>query len=376
MNLLYILERPIQNDLPYHLIQKVNGINARVICFSLHHGSLNSNENINQTVFKSNSLFTFQYELVKSLGVLIKAIRWSTTTIVYGHYHPMFKWAIFLSKIFNKNLVLTSDATSEQGIAGSNGMILKFKPFAFRTLYNSIADALFVPSNASLQFFTTIGIEPKNIVLTPYSVNEIILHSLYDQANLTRLQSFYQLPDQARIILFCGKFINRKRPQDLLEALAKIGNSSTYLIMIGDGPMRQELAVLSEQLNIQENVLFPGLIDYTDLPNYYKFANVLVVPSEHEPYGLTVNEAMICGLPVIASNAVGAAVDLIEEGITGFTYPVGDIAELTKKIKAILDNPSLKDTVTTNAQLKMQHWSSQSNADAQVQFFKQKGWLS
>ncbi len=376
MNLLYILERPIQNDFPYHLIQKENGINARVICFSLHNGSLNGNENINQTVFKSHSLFTFQYELVNSLGILIKAIRWSTTTVVYGHYHPMFKWAIFLSKILNKKLVLTSDATSQQGIAGSNGVMLKFKPLAFRILYNLIADALFVPSNASLHFFKSMGIKASNIVLTPYTVNEGILHSSYDQANVKHLHSLYQLPDQSTIILFCGKFISRKRPQDVLEAFAKIKNSSTYAMMIGDGPMRQDLAILVQQLNIQDKALFPGLIDYTDLPGYYKLADVLIVPSEHEPYGLTVNEAMICGLPVIASNAVGAAFDLIEEGITGFTYPVGDIAELTKKINTILDNQTLKDSISSNAKLKMQHWSSRSNVDAQVQFFKQKGWLA
>lgn len=362
--------------MPYHLIQKEDGINSRVICFSLHNGSLNGNENINQSVFKSNSLFTFQYELVNSFGFLIKAIRWSNTTVVYGHYHPMFKWAIFLSKIFNKKLVLTSDATSNQGIAGSNGVMLKIKPIAFRTLYNIIADALFVPSNTSLHFFTSLGIKTNNIVLTPYTVNDFILHSLYDQANIKHLHALYQLPDQSKIILFCGKFINRKRPQDVLEAFAKIEYSGTYVIMIGDGPMRQDLAALARQLNIQGNVLFPGLIDYTDLPSYYKLADVLIVPSEHEPYGLTVNEAMICGLPVIASNAVGAAFDLIDEGITGFTYPVGDIAELTKKLNTLLDNQPLKDTISTNAQLKMKHWSSQSNVDAQVQFFKQKGWLT
>ncbi len=376
MNLLYILERPIQNDLPYHLIQKENGIASRVICFSLNNGSLKGNENINQTVFKSNSLFTFQYELVNSLLDLIKAIRWSTSIVVYGHYHPLFKWAIILSKIFNKKLVLTSDATSKQGIAGSNGVMLKLKPVAFKILYNLIADVLFVPSNFSLDFFTSIGIKSSNIVLTPYTVNESILHSLYDQADVKHLQALYQLPDQSTIILFCGKFINRKRPQDVLEAFAKIENSSTYVIMIGDGPMRQDLSELAKQLSIQDKVLFPGLIDYTDLPCYYKLADVLIVPSEHEPYGLTVNEAMICGLPVISSNAVGAAFDLIEEGKTGFTYPVGDITELTKKINAIIDNQSLKDTISTNAKQKMQHWSSQSNVDAQVQFFKQKGWLA
>ncbi|MFM9785843.1 glycosyltransferase, partial [Streptomyces scabiei] len=83
---------------------------------------------------------------------------------------------------------------------------------------------------------------------------------------------------------------------------------------VGDGPLRLALEALATDLNIRQQVIFTGLVPYNELPSYYALASVLVIPAEHEPYGLPVNEAMICGTPVITSNAVGAAGDLIEEG--------------------------------------------------------------
>lgn len=375
MNLLYILERPIQNDLPYQLISNNTSINTRVICFEKHIASLSGNENINQSVFANDALYSFHYEFISQKKVLFNAIKASHTCVIYGHYHHLFRWSIFFAKILGKNLILTSDATSIQGIADSKGIKLKFKPIYFRFLYNIVANALFVPSNASATYFKSIGIDSNKIVLTPYTVNEQFIQSAFERADIEKLRSIHQLEPTDFIFLFCSKLIERKRLDDLIIAFAALNSSNCKLIIIGDGPLKTKMIELARSLNILDQLIFPGLVDYAELPAYYKLANILVVPSEHEPYGLTINEAMICGLPVIASDAVGAAADLIESHKTGWMYTVRDTEALGKVLNHALNNPSQLKEMSQACIDKMKTWSSATNVAAQVDFFKSQNWI-
>lgn len=376
MNLLYILERPIQNDLPYQLISNFDSITTRVICFEKQIASLGGNENINQSVFSNNKLYSFNYEFVQSKIALFKAIQLADTCVIYGHFHSLFRWCILFTKILGKHLILTSDATGNQGIANSKGIKLKLKPIFFRFLYNIVANALFVPSNASVIYFKSIGINSKNIVLTPYTVNEHFIQYEFERADIEKLKLIHQLTPNDFVFLFCSKLIERKRLDDIITSIAAINKKNAKLIIIGDGPLKTKMIELAKSLNILDQVIFTGLVDYTELPTYYKLANILVVPSDHEPYGLTINEAMICGLPVIASDAVGAAADLVEYGKTGWTYPVRNIEALSILLNSALNNPTQLKEMTQACINKMKSWSSQTNVDAQLKFFKDKGWVS
>ncbi len=357
-------------------MSNADGVKARVIYFEKDGGSLSGNENINQSVFNNVNLYSFNYEWVAGFSPLLKSIRNADTIIVYGHHHPFFKISIVLAKLLCKNLILTSDATNQEGIAGSNGWKLKLKPFIFKLLYNHIATALFVPSNASRNYFEKIGIKKIRIILTPYTVNEDFLLNSLNSFNASQLKTSLGINDSDTIFLFCGKLIQRKRPEDFLKAFALLNHANDKLIIVGDGPLRNTVEHLSVELNLKDKLIITGLVPYHQLAAYYAMASVLVVPAEHEPYGLPVNEAMILGTPVIASNAVGAAGDLIEEGITGFTYPVADINALAAKMQLIIDQPYLLNSLSVNAVNKMKTWSSQSNVIAQLNFFKLKGWIN
>jgi glycosyltransferase involved in cell wall biosynthesis len=83
---------------------------------------------------------------------------------------------------------------------------------------------------------------------------------------------------------------------------------------------------------------FAGFKNQTELPAFYAAADVLVLPSDGgETWGLVVNEAMACGLPAIVSDAVGCAPDLIQEGKTGFTFPLGSESELAARLMALAE---------------------------------------
>jgi glycosyltransferase involved in cell wall biosynthesis len=135
---------------------------------------------------------------------------------------------------------------------------------------------------------------------------------------------------QQPLALFVGRLIPAKRPQDLLDAYARLSpelRARATLVLAGDGELRGTLE--QRALAIRPGrVAFPGWISPADVHRLMALAHVFVLPSGHEPWGAVVNESMAAGTPVIASDRVGAAYDMILEGRTGWTFPVGRAHDL------------------------------------------------
>ena len=142
----------------------------------------------------------------------------------------------------------------------------------------------------------------------------------------------------ARVVLSLAKFGPREAPWDLLRAFPAIAatDSAAHLVLAGDGPERAALEAEALALGIFERVAFPGYIPYPELPALYGAADLFVHPAAEERWGVSVQEALACGLPVVASERVGAARDLIEIGRNGFRYPAGDTEALSQAILAAL----------------------------------------
>ena len=122
-----------------------------------------------------------------------------------------------------------------------------------------------------------------------------------------------------------------------MHALATLNHQqptiNSLAVFVGSGELENELRALAAALKVAAR--FEGFRNQSELPRYYAAADVLVLPSESESWGLVVNEAMACGLPAIVSNNVGCAPDLIEEGRTGFTFPLGDVGALSDRLAAL-----------------------------------------
>src|SRR4029453_17946394 len=128
----------------------------------------------------------------------------------------------------------------------------------------------------------------------------------------------WDAPKEAFIALFVGKLVEWKRPVDLMHAAALVPD--TWVVFAGDGAPRSHLTELAESLGISERVRFLGFVNQTELPAVYRAADVLVLPSAFEPFGLVVNEAFASGTPAIVSDACGCVDDLIVDGETGFSF--------------------------------------------------------
>lgn len=188
-------------------------------------------------------------------------------------------------------------------------------------------------------YWEAFGVPPRKIVTALYSVdNDFFRACLEAKPNRWKeLRKAWGAGDGHTVFLCSAKLIAAKNPRLLLDAFAGLGNhDSLHLVFVGEGPLRHELEGVVRRMSMR-NVHLAGFVNQTELPHYYRAADVLVLPSSVEPWGLVVNEAMACGTPCIVSDSVGASGDLVEDGRTGLVFRSGDLEALQRAMKAAMD---------------------------------------
>ena len=138
-------------------------------------------------------------------------------------------------------------------------------------------------------------------------------------------------------VLFAGKLVERKRPLDVIRALALAASQGcrAQAVFVGAGELEDSLR--REAASSGVPATFLGFQNQSRMPSIYAAADLLVLPSDHqETWGLVVNEAMACGVPAVVSDAVGCGPDLIEADRTGAVFPLGDIAALAAAVRSTL----------------------------------------
>ena len=200
--------------------------------------------------------------------------------------------------------------------------------------------------SANRDYYTANGMAPETMFPVPYAVDNDYFRKRAEAAapNREALRAELGLTEGRPVILYASKFITRKRPDDLLEAFARISSDPScrnpYLLMVGDGERGDALKKRARELGLEELVIFTGFRNQSELPGLYDLCDVFVLPSLLEPWGLVVNEVMNAGRAVIVSDQVGAAFDLVREGETGFVFPAGDVAALTDRLQRFLSDPA------------------------------------
>jgi glycosyltransferase involved in cell wall biosynthesis len=137
-------------------------------------------------------------------------------------------------------------------------------------------------------------------------------------------------------------------------------------VIAGEGPLRKELEATAKNLRISESIRFLGFVNQLQLPATYCSVDLLVLPSGYEPFGVVVNEAMLCGCPVVVSDRVGAHFDLVHPGTTGFIYPCGDVNALAAILQNVLPNRERLKQIGEAAKNRMKTWSPHENVEALV----------
>lgn len=180
---------------------------------------------------------------------------------------------------------------------------------------------------AAAEYLAAHGIAPERIRILPNTIDVAGYREMAKGArrNAAAVRARHGLPD--RFILFAGRLVEAKGIADLLAALAVLGDEAPTLVVAGAGP-------LEELVRACRGVTYLGFKRPEELVELYALADWCIVPSRDEPWGVVVNEALACGCPVIASDAVGAAVDLVRDGLDGRIVAAGDAAALAEALRA------------------------------------------
>jgi len=237
--------------------------------------------------------------------------------------------------------VLLRDETNAIGQARSGTRF-----FAKRALFGVIdlmVDRYLTIGALNEAHYRDLGIDPAKFTPMGYAVDNDWFQARMAEAAAGRetLRRSLGLAPGRPIALYAAKLIDRKAPLDLVEAFAAATRArDAVLLMAGDGELRAAVEARVAALGASERIRLLGFQPQRQLAALYDLCDLFVLPSERETWGLVVNEVMNAGRPVIASDRVGSARDLVRDDVNGFVYASGDIEALTARLREALADPA------------------------------------
>ncbi|HLI08489.1 MAG TPA: glycosyltransferase [Ktedonobacteraceae bacterium] len=154
------------------------------------------------------------------------------------------------------------------------------------------------------------------------------------------LRERYNLPPDRPLILHVNRLFAEKRVDVLIDAVAQM-QSKAHVIISSTGPMEAELRAQVQRLNLEDRISFPGFIPDADLVPLYRLADIFAIPSEADLQSLATMEAMGCGLPVVAANAV-ALPELVHHEENGFLFQPGNSEEMAHYLDRLVNDAQLR----------------------------------
>jgi glycosyltransferase involved in cell wall biosynthesis len=221
-------------------------------------------------------------------------------------------------------------------------------------------DRLLAIGSANAAFYRAMGVPDHKIFLVPYCVDNerfVIAANLTDNQR-AEIRKRYEVPADRLAVLYAAKFMPRKRPGDLLDAACRLKTQAGLpftLIMAGSGELEGELRAFCVEHGL-DNVVFTGFINQSALPALYAAADVFVLPSEQETWGLAVNEAMCAGLPIVVSREVGCVADLVADGVNGYTPSAGDTEALASALRRLIEDEDLRRRQGSESRKRILQW--------------------
>ena len=217
------------------------------------------------------------------------------------------------------------------------------KPRLLRFLFSQI-DSFLAIGTLNEQFYRHFGARPDRIFHTPYAVDNDHFSSRAAMFRAQRdgLRAEMGVGPTDVVFLFAAKMTPKKAVLELLEAYGQLGSiPGKALVMVGEGELRPAAERLARDRGLRD-VHFVGFAGQAELPKYYALSDVFVRSDGlyQGDWGLTVNEAMAAGLAVIATDSIGATVDLVRNGENGLVVRFGNIPELACAMQQMVADPA------------------------------------
>jgi len=206
------------------------------------------------------------------------------------------------------------------------------------------------------------GIPESRMFFAPYSVDTALFESQRRTFTRAASRASLHIGDDQFVLLFSGKLIPRKAPLLLIRALSGLAaTEKVVLLVVGDGELRQDVEAAARPM-LADRLRMPGFVNQSQLGQYYAAADLLVLPSDYETWGLVVNEAMQFGLPAVVSSKVGCHRDLVLEGETGMVFEPGNAAALARCLRRFCEQRTLAARLGENARAHVAAYSTAASA--------------
>jgi glycosyltransferase involved in cell wall biosynthesis len=352
----FIITHPIPCRLPiYKKLSLINGLDVKI--------NFLSDFGINE-VYNPDFCHTFKWDFLDLNGVryeilnpdskiniflkmflVIRKIISEISNNIYDvviipGYGFSFYWIAFLGCLLNKTPMLL---LGEPRFPESNSPFLRMliKRRILKFLFPKIVAFGYIGTQAK-KFYKSYGVSDSKLFFMPYAANN---EFFMDQAQKLapcrdEIKGRLGVSRDRPVILFLSKVNSNKGPFELLEAFEKLERPAT-LVYVGSGPLMSKLASYVEQKKIKNVKLF-GFQNISQVSDFYAIADIFVLFSYSESWGLVLNEAMCFSLPVITTNAVMASYDLVRDGENGYILSPGDIKGLTSSLNRLLGDADLR----------------------------------
>jgi glycosyltransferase involved in cell wall biosynthesis len=231
---------------------------------------------------------------------------------------------------------------------------------AVLSLAYRFVDGFFAIGTSNTRYYRQLGIADSKIFRVPYTVDNdrFTQQAALAEGEASALRAKYNIPEHNAVILYASKFMARKHPDDLIAAVSQMRESTrpVTLFMVGTGELHQALQQQVRDLGMQ-NVVFGGFVNQALLPKIFAISDVFVLPSEKEPWGLIVNEAMCAGLPIVLSEEIGCVPDLVFDGRNGYLIDAGDVSALSKSLDKLVADDAKRIAMGRESLAIISEWS-------------------
>jgi glycosyltransferase involved in cell wall biosynthesis len=237
-------------------------------------------------------------------------------------------------------LLLYSDSN---GRAGTSSWKRLAKQAIVGHFYSKVDGALFVGDN-NLAYHQQFGLPEERLFPGALPIDQAqLLRAVPDRARARReVRNRHGLPEDAFVVMFCGKYSARKRPLDVIAATHSAAQRGlpVWSLLVGEGAERAELEAYCRNRRVTNSVL-TGFVNQSSIPKYYVAADAIVVSSSQDPHPLAVSEAATFGLPAIVSDRVGCVGinDTARPGVNSIVYACGDWEKLSEAIEKLYRDP-------------------------------------
>lgn len=213
------------------------------------------------------------------------------------------------------------------------------------------------------ELFRFYGVPSDRIQIAYLTVDVTAIRAL-STLPATVWRARHSVAEGAVVFLFVGRLEPHKGLGVLLDAFDRLWRepAPVRLVVVGDGSLRAEVERRAAAAG-PGLVRVEGRLPHPQVVQWMRAADALVVPSLFEPWGLVVNEGMACGLPIVATDRVGASDDLIEHGENGLIVPAGDPRALADAMRALRDDPAARQRMSERSASRIGAWTIEREAD-------------